>query len=197
MPILAKESKLVFDAYHAGDFIDIGAFNVWYSLLLAPKAEPGNSFISVEPDRSCTDTLLKILATLRGIYPRVSFSFIDKAIGDGSPVGVVAPEGKAGHPSFRSTPRNDSRTAQSSLTVDELVKTHDLRPSFIKVDVEGAEYEVLLGAERTLREFHPIIMTELHPNWLNKNVTVETIVERLQNLGYRSKPIDEVHLIWE
>jgi FkbM family methyltransferase len=197
VPILARESKLVFDAYHGGDLIDIGAFNGWYSLLLAPKAEPGNSFISVEPDEACASTLLKILATLQRVYPLISFKLIDRAIGDGSPVAVVAPQRKDGHPSFRSATSNSSSVSQSSLTLDELVRANDLHPSFIKIDVEGAEYEVLLGAEKTLREFHPTLMTELHPDWLGKNVSVEKIVKHLQGLGYSSQPIDEVHLIWE
>ena len=196
-PALSKESARVFDAYKGGDFVDVGSFNGWYSLLLAPKAEPGNSFVSVEPDRACTSALLTTVRALERIYPFVSFKLIDSPIGDGSPIDVVVPQGKAGHPSFRSTGSEISNVSQSTLTLDELVRANDLRPSFIKIDVEGAEYEVLLGAEKTLKEFHPILMTELHPDWLDKNVGVEKIVKYLQGLGYSSKPIDDVHLIWE
>jgi FkbM family methyltransferase len=197
VPTLAKESKLVFDAYQGGDFVDIGAFNGWYSLLFAPKAKPGDSFVSVEPDSTCASALSTTLQTLERIYPLVSFKLIDRAIGDGSAVDVVTPQGKAGHPSFRSTSGNRSNVSQSSLTLDELVTTNDLRPSFIKVDVEGAEYEVLLGAKKTLREFHPVLMTELHPDWLSKGITVDIIVQYLQSFGYSSTPIDDVHLIWK
>jgi FkbM family methyltransferase len=35
-----------------------------------------------------------------------------------------------------------------------------LKPSFIKIDVQGFEYEVLLGAERTLNESQPILLVE-------------------------------------
>ena len=196
-PMLAKESERVFNTYQGGDLVDIGAFNGWYSLLLAPKAKPGNSFVSVEPDHGCVSTLSATLRALKGIYPRISFKVIDRAIGDGSLVDIVAPQGKAGHPSFRRAAVNSPTIAQSSLTLDALVSSNRLRPTFIKIDVEGAEYEVLLGAEKTLKEFHPALMTELHPDWLGKDVTVEKIVDYLRRLGYSSTAIDEAHLIWE
>lgn len=35
-----------------------------------------------------------------------------------------------------------------------------LRPDFIKIDVEGMELDVLLGAETTIRAHHPVVMFE-------------------------------------
>ena len=35
-------------------------------------------------------------------------------------------------------------------------------PDIIKIDVEGAEFEVLEGASRALTEFHPTIFLEIH-----------------------------------
>ncbi len=40
-------------------------------------------------------------------------------------------------------------------------------PDIIKVDVEGAEFEVLEGAARTLSEFHPTIFLEIHGTQLH------------------------------
>ncbi|MCL4552089.1 MAG: FkbM family methyltransferase [Candidatus Marsarchaeota archaeon] len=37
----------------------------------------------------------------------------------------------------------------------------DIAPSFIKIDVEGAEYDVLHGAARTVERNHPIVFSEL------------------------------------
>lgn len=36
----------------------------------------------------------------------------------------------------------------------------NLRPSFVKIDVQGFEYEVLLGADRTIRECNPVLLIE-------------------------------------
>ena len=40
-------------------------------------------------------------------------------------------------------------------------------PDVIKIDVEGAEFEVLEGATRALTEFHPTIFLEIHGTQLH------------------------------
>jgi FkbM family methyltransferase len=42
-------------------------------------------------------------------------------------------------------------------------------PSVIKIDVEGAELEVLLGAIRAITEFHPIVFLEIHGTELHRD----------------------------
>ncbi len=42
----------------------------------------------------------------------------------------------------------------------------NFRPDMISMDVEGAEWEVLQGAERTIDCFHPRIYLSLHPEFL-------------------------------
>lgn len=48
------------------------------------------------------------------------------------------------------------------MTLDDLVSEHQLqRLDLIKIDVEGFEQEVLLGARNSLKRFSPILMIEL------------------------------------
>jgi len=47
-----------------------------------------------------------------------------------------------------------------SLSLDEFAG--ERHPDFIKIDVDGAELEVLMGAERILRETHPALIVETH-----------------------------------
>ena len=42
-------------------------------------------------------------------------------------------------------------------------------PNVVKIDVEGAEFEVLLGAARAIAEFHPTIFLEIHGPELHRN----------------------------
>lgn len=53
-----------------------------------------------------------------------------------------------------------SDTGVASMALDELVGDEDV--ALIKIDVEGAELEVLLGAERILRSQKPLVVVEAH-----------------------------------
>ncbi|MCL6481173.1 MAG: FkbM family methyltransferase [Firmicutes bacterium] len=57
----------------------------------------------------------------------------------------------------------DATTKIEAVTVDELVEQFALpRVDWIKVDVEGGEVEVLRGAWRTLEQFRPVLLIEVH-----------------------------------
>jgi FkbM family methyltransferase len=47
-------------------------------------------------------------------------------------------------------------------TLDAFLEHKNLRPSVIKIDVEGAELEVLRGAVNTLRTARPAVLVEVH-----------------------------------
>lgn len=56
---------------------------------------------------------------------------------------------------------------QSSVdvtTIDSFIDQCKARADFIKVDVEGYEHEVILGMERALRSFRPVLMVEVARN---------------------------------
>lgn len=47
-------------------------------------------------------------------------------------------------------------------TIDEFVERSGYVPHCIKIDIEGAEHLALLGALKTLKKHHPILLVELH-----------------------------------
>lgn len=51
-----------------------------------------------------------------------------------------------------------------TLRLDDLEKTTGkrLRPDLIKIDVEGAEYLVLMGGRELIKTFRPILLIEIH-----------------------------------
>lgn len=65
----------------------------------------------------------------------------------------------------------DGEITVPSSTLDKCVYGEmRLRPpNVIKVDVEGAELQVLSGASRTLSEFHPAMFVEIHGTELHRD----------------------------
>jgi FkbM family methyltransferase len=72
--------------------------------------------------------------------------------------------------------------------------TLDLRRPirFIKMDVEGAEPQVLRGAARILAEDRPTILSELHPTQLERasGITPEQFLGQIAALGYCARHIE-------
>jgi FkbM family methyltransferase len=62
---------------------------------------------------------------------------------------------------------------------------------FIKMDVEGAEPQVIRGAARLLAEDRPLILSELHPIQLQRasGITADEFLAELGALGYRAHTI--------
>lgn len=60
-------------------------------------------------------------------------------------------------------------------------------PDYIKMNIEGLEYDALRGAERLLREYHPMIFLETHGDDIH-----EQCIAFLTQLGYRCE-VTNVH----
>jgi FkbM family methyltransferase len=77
------------------------------------------------------------------------------------------------------------RETISIVRLDDEVETLPV-PDFIKVDVEGLEFDVLSGAGKVLREHQPDLFIELHGSTLeNKIGNATRVLELLFDCGYR------------
>jgi len=87
---------------------------------------------------------------------------------------------------IRSSPRfrNQPTVQVPALSLDTYLEANPSRPpDFIKVDVEGAEFEALVGAERLLNTRHPPMYLETH-NLHNPGVD-RLCLDFLHKAGYR------------
>ena len=182
-----EESGRVFGAYRGGDVIDVGAFRGWYAALLAPRARAGDTLLCMEPDPRAYVELLRNIAALSSLFPRVRFCALPLSAGDGSAVKRTVPtRDDRAHPRYE--PARGGGT-ERSLTLDELSERWGLRPAFLKIDVEGAEIHVLRGARRLLREGDLKVMVELHPRFQPEDVTVDDVMGEMTGAGFAPTPI--------
>jgi FkbM family methyltransferase len=105
--------------------------------------------------------------------------------GAASAGGAVARQIREGAPSL-------AEVGMRVATLDDEVARHALPvPDFIKIDVEGMELSVLLGARQTLDAHHPQIYIELHgAEAEDKRRNARDVVSLLWSWGYR----DLVHV---
>lgn len=75
------------------------------------------------------------------------------------------------------------------IALDDIQMQRPVR--FIKMDVEGAEPQVIKGAARLLREDRPVILSELHPTQLERasGVTANQFLDQLRAIGYRAQDL--------
>lgn len=78
--------------------------------------------------------------------------------------------------------RSEDKITVKCFSIDELLLQGYEVPDIIKIDVEGAEYDVLKGAVNTLKKFRPNILLATHDCHLPG--VKENCIEFLQALGY-------------
>jgi FkbM family methyltransferase len=151
-----------------GDVVwDIGTNVGLFSIAAAAKAGSGGVVISVEAD---TDAVILLNATCRlRLSHHAEMTILPVAVGstNGFVKFSIAKRARAANAiqGFGSTQMGGVREVRvlPCITLDKLLE-HFPSPHVVKIDVEGAEQEVLIGATRLLSEFRPLIYLEVAIN---------------------------------
>jgi FkbM family methyltransferase len=134
----------------------------------------------------------RALRRLCELNPSLSIDVLALAVGNlnGSTRLKVMPDpsmAKLADSTFQPTARPADEIEISIKKIDSLVEQRQLPgPDVVKIDVEGAELDVLLGASNTLKKHKPRIFLEVHSSELEHSC-LETLLTR----GYefhRRKP---------
>ena len=188
-----NEALCSYNFYEGGNFFDIGAFNGVYSYILSPKGD-GSHFVSFEPDSRFTDTIAACLNNLKQNTPYIKYILSTTPAGNGETVQFNlpnrGPNGEVGHPCFFGHNTENQETGDNSIksiTIDNFVKETNIIPSLIKIDVEGAELNVLNGARDILSQYKPKIILELHESYLknNFNIDPQEVFTYLNSFSYK------------
>ena len=80
-----------------------------------------------------------------------------------------------------------------TVTLDTYVAERELsRLDFIKMDVEGAELQILRGGEKTLREFRPLVYCEIGPETCARmGYEPDNVFDFFSRFGYSAAVLDQ------
>lgn len=160
---------------------DIGANVGFYSLLAAQLIGRDGHVYAFEPLPRNLEYLHRHM-TLNHFEKRVTIQ--DMAISNETCVSHFA-EGIS-HEMGRLSEKGGIEVHVNSL--DRLLVELNLRPpDLIKIDVEGGEYEVLLGAEATLRDYSPTLFLATHGHAIHRKC-----IDYLIDLNYCPQLIDDM-----
>ena len=164
-------------------FYDIGANLGLYSLRLA-KLNKDSKSLAFEPIKS-TFSLLKNNVSRNNLsnIQTYNFGFSNK---EETKVFYFYPEGTGNASSKNLSKRDDVMEIECQLTtLDLFTKNNRIKPDFIKCDVEGAELHVFQGGYNSLKEFRPIVFSEILRKWSSKfDYDPNEIFDLFYSIGY-------------
>jgi FkbM family methyltransferase len=143
----------------AGDVVwDVGANIGYLSLLAARIVGPRGRVVAIEPDADCARAI-RTNAALNDLH---QIEVLEAAASDRSGVAdlvVVRDRLWTRLASVGDHHQGEQRVQVPTVALDDL---DGPPPALIKIDVEGAELDVVAGMRRLLRDARPIVVCEMH-----------------------------------
>jgi FkbM family methyltransferase len=138
-------------------FLDIGAHVGWYAIQAARAVGPSGQVVAIEPAPR-NRLQLENNINLNGI---TNVTIVPQAVW--SHAGKVKWQGDSAESVWHKIDESSGIETVDAVTVDDLVRRFALnRVDWIKLDIEGAEVEVLKGAAQSIQRFHPALFIEVH-----------------------------------
>ena len=151
-PPVAEESYFLDSLYQIDDhevFIDCGAYTGDTAEQVIRRNPDFSRIVAIEADSQNFHRLTKWIGTL------------DAAVASRISALNVAVGAKRGKLQFQASGDEGARLTASGNVVVECIPIDDLAsqaaPTFIKMDIEGAELDALEGARRAIQTYHPIL----------------------------------------
>lgn len=156
---------------------DIGAFIGSSSLVFSNLVGPKGKVVAFEPNPYNLTRFKKIIEKNSRYGKKVSvypYALSDK---NRSIPMILSEDIDNGHSSTSRLKGSHSTINDADLpdgfkeffveakTLDTFVSENNIYPDILKVDIEGAEYECLLGSVATIRKVHPTFYIELHSQY--------------------------------
>lgn len=151
-------------------FIDVGAHYGYFTIIGGKVLGPGGRVISIEPNPNCNKCLLK----------NITINNLNEVVKTYN-IGLAEREGRAKMGSWDNRKTIDDRSGSIELmSFDELCCKEHITPDLIKIDVFGAEGNILSGMPNTLRQVSHLFC-ELHEDM--NGYTAKDIITMMESAG--------------
>jgi len=189
-------AKFLIQNLNEGDhFVDVGAHFGYFSLLAAELIGNSGKVLSIEASVSTFEVLAQNIAQQQQIIPvnaaisdkqgAISFYEFPVQFSEYNALDIRQYERESWYKKFP-----PKKYDVQAVTIAQVVAKYDLTPTIIKIDVEGAELQVITGAQQALAELSPIIVMEyLAPG--RHNESHAAAVKRLREFGYNAYSIND------
>lgn len=153
-----QEISYLLRTIHPGDTVmDVGAHKGGYTFWMRKAAGSQGRVIAFEPQS-------KGALLLQKLYAGTNVQVEHKALSDSVGQQRLYIQPQAYTVSFEASLENKYGEATTELvettTLDQYCTEWAIRPSFIKIDVEGHEEKVLLGGLQVLQDAKPVLLVE-------------------------------------
>jgi FkbM family methyltransferase len=180
-------------AVRPGDVVlDVGANVGAYSVLFGQWTQPGGRVFAFEPDPGAFAGLVKHIE-LNAMSRRVTA--VHAAATDGSAptarLSLGASSGLARLPAGAAVDAN--RVEVAATSIDEFCRRNAILPRVIKIDVEGAELQVLRGSRQTIAAAGAdvALFVEMHPSiWASSGTSAQDVHRECAALGFEAERLD-------
>src|ERR1700733_824304 len=171
-------------------FVDLGANEGYFTVLGARLTEPEGQVIAIEPQ----DRLIPVIgANLRD--NGLNATIVQAAVSDRKATAVLhlAPSMNTGGSALQRATKYPVPTqrVRTVTLADVLDDNHVVNVDLLKIDIEGFEFEAILGSPQLFTDKRIKAMAlELHPAALaTRRKSVEQLVSFLTGAGYRETTI--------
>lgn len=185
-------------SYLANDksFVDVGV-NIGQSLLIAKSLYPKVRYAGFEPNPVCVEYTSRLI-NMNGIQDARLYPFgLSSETGNADLI-FFHPNADDSTASVVHGFRTDEIRKRSTVSLvrgDEIKDWASIRPGIIKVDVEGAELEVLSGLKEVVEEYRPPLICEVLPVYSTENEfrvhRQSSLLNMLSSYRYTLYHIDE------
>jgi FkbM family methyltransferase len=169
-------------------FLDIGTHFGFFSLLASYLVESKGRVLGIEASPKSFAKYKKNIAPFENIIPlnkaasneqkTITFHEFNTTYSEYNTTDIEQFKNESW---FKKNPPN--KIAIETIVTDKILTENKIQPNIIKIDVEGAEYEVLQGLTETLKTLNPFVSVEFLPKYINSTTHQKALI-LMKEMGY-------------